>query len=127
MADEENPEIPGKKREYEVGYGKPPIETRFQPGNKLGGRPKKTLLTDAFEQMLEEKLSDPKELRRFIEAHWEKLLSKTVVSSMTLEKILDRTEGKVSQPVQVSGDLKVSLAEELQKADERVHRIKNSE
>ena len=102
---------------------------RFKPGHSgnPGGRPKKTMLTDAFEEMLDLKLSDPIQRQRFIEAHWEKLLSKTVVSSMTLEKILDRTEGKVSQPVQVSGDLKVSLAEELQKADERVHRIKNSE
>jgi Family of unknown function (DUF5681) len=31
--------IPGRKRHYEVGYGKPPVATRFQPGqsgNPLG-------------------------------------------------------------------------------------------
>lgn len=74
--------------------------------------------------MLEEKLSDPKERRRFIQAHWEKLLSTTVVSSMTLEKILDRTEGKVSQPVQVTGELTVSLSDEIRKARQRAEDVK---
>ena len=119
----ESPEQTGEKREYEVGHCKPPKEHQFKPGNPGGGRPKKTLLTDAFEQMLEEKLSDPKERARFIDAFWKKLLSKTVVSAMTLEKILERTEGKVSLPVQVTGDLTVSLAEEMRKAGERVARM----
>ena len=89
-----------------------------QSGNP-GGRPKRTLLTDVFEEMLEEKLADPDAREAFKKAHWEKLLSRTVVSSMTLEKILDRTEGKVSQPVAISGELSVSLSEEIRKARQR--------
>ena len=83
------------------------------------GRPKKNHITEAFEEMLEEKMADPEARQAFKEAHWKKLLSNTVVSSMTLEKILDRTEGKVSQPVQVSGELSVSLSDEIRKARER--------
>ena len=127
MADDKNPDI-GSERDSKTGEKLSRTahlkDYQFKSGadwkGNASGRPRKTLLTDAFEEMLEEKLNDPDERRRFIQAHWEKLLSKTVVSSMTLEKILDRTEGKVSQPVQVSGDLTVSLSDEIRKARQRV-------
>lgn len=47
MADS-NPEDTGKERDYEVGYGKPPVEHRFQKGNP--GRPKgaRNKLSDDF-------------------------------------------------------------------------------
>jgi hypothetical protein len=47
------------ERTYEVGYGKPPVATRFQPGNPGGkGRAKgsKNLKTDLIEE-LQEKIS----------------------------------------------------------------------
>ena len=93
----------------------------FMPGKSgnPSGRPKKNRITEAFEEMLEEKMADPDARQAFKEAHWKKLLSNTVVSSMTLEKILDRTEGKVSQPVAISGELSVSLSEEIRKARQR--------
>jgi hypothetical protein len=82
----------------------------FVPGDpriNKGGRPKRKWLTEAFEELLERKLSDPAEREAFIQAQWGKLLSKTVVSSMLLEKMLDRTEGKLTQPVDVSGQIDI--------------------
>jgi hypothetical protein len=95
-----------------------------QSGNP-SGRPKKTLITDVLEEMLAEKLADPAERQAFKDAHWKKMMSNTVVSSMTLEKVLDRTEGKVSQPVQVSGELTVSLSDEIRKARQRAEEGKD--
>lgn len=88
---------------------------RGQSGNP-SGRPKKKWLTEAYEEMLERKLSDPVERMAFIEAQWQKLNSKGVVSTMLLEKVLDRTEGKLTQPVDVSGEIDiVTIIEEGRK------------
>ena len=48
------------ERSYEVGYGKPPIHTRFKPGHsgcKTGGIKKPKPLSDQLEQILAEKLT----------------------------------------------------------------------
>lgn len=70
--------------------------------------------------MLEEKLSDPAERKRWKDAQWEKMIKSGVVGAMFMEKAWERTEGKVSQPVQVSGELTVSLSDEIRKARQRV-------
>lgn len=102
---------------------------QFVPGcsGNPGGRPKRAYLTEVTEEMLEEKLSDPEQRKRWKDAQWEKMLKSGVVGAMFMETAWERTEGKVAQPVRVSGDLTVSLAEELRKGDERVERIKNQE
>lgn len=89
-----------------------------QSGNP-GGRPKKTLLTEAMEELLEEKLQDPEARKQFKEAMWAKLLSGKVVGSMTLDTVLERTEGKIAQPVKMEGNLTISLADAIKEARER--------
>lgn len=42
-----------------------------------------------------------------------------IAKVMLLEKAAERLEGKVAQPVRVSGELSVSLADEIRKARER--------
>jgi hypothetical protein len=94
---------------------------RFQPGvsGNPSGRPKRKHLTEAFEEMLEEKLSDPAARAAFKEAEWAKLIGKGVVSVMLLEKMLDRTEGKLTQPVEVGGSIDImSIIEEGRKRAE---------
>lgn len=106
------------KKPFDPLIGK---ETQFKPGqsgNPLG-RPKKNWLTEATEELLEEKLSDPAERERWKNAQWEKMIKSGVVGAMFLDTAWERTEGKVAQPVRVSGELTVSLADEIRKARER--------
>jgi len=57
MVDDKKGTDPGTDRSYEVGYGKPPKHTRFQPGQSGNprGRPKgtKNLKTDLMEELSE--------------------------------------------------------------------------
>lgn len=101
----------------------------FKPGQSgnPSGRPKKSFLTEATQEMLEEKLSDPVERQKWKEAQWSKMLKHGVVGAMFMDAAWDRTEGKVAQPVRVSGELTVSLADEMRKARDRAKRISESE
>jgi hypothetical protein len=70
--------------------------------------------------MLEERLQDEQNRELFKEAMWAKLTGKGVVSVMLLEKMLDRTEGKLTQPVEVSGDIDITaIIEEGRKRAEK--------
>lgn len=107
----------GEKKAFDPSIGK---ATQFKPGeiHNPTGRPKKSILTDVHEEMLAEKLTDPAFREQFKEAQWAKLLAKGVVSAMTLDKLWERTEGKVTQPVDVN--MSLSLAERMEKAKDRV-------
>ena len=126
MAEEVNPpENAGISEKYSAV----PEELRpfcFKPGQSgnPAGRPKKSWLTEATEELLAEKMSDPKERKRWKDAQWSKMLKTGVVGAMFMDAAWDRTEGKVAQPVRVSGELTVSLSDELRKARERADKIK---
>lgn len=94
---------------------------KFKPGQSgnPNGRPKKKWLTEVTEELLEEKLSDPAFRATYKEALWKKLLSERVVGSMTLEKVWERTEGKVAQDLNLNGELALSISERMAKARER--------
>ena len=77
-----------------------------------GGRPKKTPLTEALRETLE----DPTEAERLIKA----ALRMARRNSGFLREIWDRAEGKVSQPVKMSGNVPVELAERIAEARKRV-------
>jgi len=91
----------------------------FMPGQSgnPGGRPKRPWLTEATEEMLAEKLEDPKERKRWKDAQWEKMLKSGVVGAMFMDVAWERTEGKVTQPVDVN--VNITLRERMKKAEER--------
>jgi hypothetical protein len=93
----------------------------FMPGQSgnPGGVPKNKWLSDVTEEMLEEKLKDPKFREQYKDSLWKKLLAQGVVSAMTLDKIWERTEGKVTQTVDVNGTLNITISERMRKAKER--------
>lgn len=104
-------------------------DTRIKPGevrNPQGINNKRPWLTEVTEEMLQEKLVDPTYRKQYKESLWQNMISGKVVGAMTRDTVWDRTEGKVAQPVRVSGELTVSLAEEMRKARGRVAKIKES-
>ena len=67
-------------------------------------------------ELLDEIASDPERREQFKQSILQKLLAKGVVSAMTLDKLWERHEGKVTQPVQVDGNLNLTLSERFERA-----------
>ena len=118
-----SPENSEHNREYSPEF-KAKTWKPGQSGNP-GGRPKKTLLTEMTAELLEEIASDPVKRQAFKESMLMKLMAKGVVSAMTLDKLWERHEGKVVQPVQVDGELNLTLSERFSKAREAKQNAKD--
>jgi hypothetical protein len=87
--------------------GRPENLTPWKPGQSgnPGGRPKRKPLTDKLLEVLE----DPKELEVLVRV-WLKQAQKGSV--MHLREILDRVEGRVPQPLSVSGHVTHEMTDE---------------
>lgn len=97
----------------------------FKPGQSgnPGGRPKRKWLTDVTEELLEEKLSDPQYRADYKEQLWQKLLSGRVVGAMTLDRVWERTEGKIPQSLELNGEITITLSERIEKARAKLNDI----
>ena len=86
-----------------------------------GGRPRRKWMTDLAEELLEERLENSPEYRQqYKEMLWANMLSNKVVGAMTRDSVWERTEGKVSQPVDLNGNISVlTISERMQKARKR--------
>ena len=91
---------------------------QFQPGQSgnPGGRPKKRVISDLYEEML----SDPEFVGEVKSSIRKMVLSGRMVGQLLLKEMTERTEGKVVQPVEA--DINVSsLAERMALAEKRVN------
>jgi hypothetical protein len=96
------PQEPGINRES-VGYGKPPAEHQFKPGNRAnpGGRPKGDSLTSIVREVLAEQIdsaADRKRLRKVAEAI---VTAAESGNPKVIQQLWDRVDGKV--PDRIAG------------------------
>ena len=101
----ENRQLSGKAR------------TQFKPGQSgnPGGRPKKLRVTKIMEQIARSK--DGKELLH--QAITDIIAKRGMAAVLMIREMAERLEGKVTQPVEMSGELILSLAESVKSARER--------
>lgn len=97
-----------------------PFQAGFDERRNLGGRPKRKWLTDVWDEMLEEKLSNPDDRAAYKESTWRKMLAGNVVSAMTTDRVVERTEGKLPTNVDVTGNISVTLSDRMARAEERL-------
>lgn len=104
-----DPEEQGINRE--IGYGKPPDSSRFRPGQSgnPGGRPKGRSLTALIREALEREQVAPESEgggstgKTGAEALAEVIVGRALKGQFLFAKeVLDRTEGKVRQQLDVS-------------------------
>ncbi len=97
---------PQNRRKTGAGCGGivPPVEYRFKPGQSgnPGGRPKSKLVTQAYQELLEE--VDRKSGKTFAQIIAEKVIREALNNNLAaVKEITDRTEGKAAQAVVVGG------------------------
>lgn len=95
----------------------------FQPGNKIGhrfkkgesgnpgGRPKKKPLTEIYEEIL----ADPKTRESVKQQIIQTMTSKGMAGVLERREAAERTEGKVTQSVEVSGSITLEQVLESRK------------
>ncbi len=93
------------------GYG----WKKGQSGNP-GGRPKKKPVTEIFEEILAS-TQDREAVKQQVK---QTLTSKGMAGVLLLREAAERTEGKVAQPVEIDGQISLSLAETIQERRKRL-------
>jgi hypothetical protein len=84
----------------------------FAPGQSgnPSGRPKKKPISDLYEEIL----NDPEEMAKIRAAVVKSLTKGNMAMVLQLREMTDRVEGKVTQPIEHSGE--VTLADRISKA-----------
>jgi hypothetical protein len=108
--------VPRKRHIIDPATG---VNTQFKKGNPGGGRPRKNHITKIYEKILK----NAKNREEIEQAIFETLKSGRMAGVLLLREAAERTEGKVSQEVEVSGnitmisdeELRLKLVEKLQK------------
>ena len=108
---------------YPVGYGKPPVSTRFKPGQSGNphGRPRGTLnvatvLANELRQRVVINENGQRTTVTKLEAALKQIANKSAAGDLTAARFLLMLEGKIEETLQAGATAKTSLAD----ADQRV-------
>jgi hypothetical protein len=90
----------------------------WKPGESgnPAGRPKRKLITEMYEEIL----NDPEHIAAIKEATVKSLRKGNMAMVLQLKEMADRTEGKVTQPIEA--DVTVNLADAIAEARKRAGR-----
>lgn len=91
--------------------------TRFKPGvsGNPSGRPRKRPITKIYERIFAKR----KNQKDIEETVLRIILGGRMASVLQLREMAERVEGKVVQPVEMSGEVNLTLSERLTRARER--------
>lgn len=98
----------------------PEMEARkWQPGQSgnPGGRPKRKPITEMFERILANE-QNAEEIQEAVRQIFNQKSGMAKV--LLLEKMAERLEGKVSQPVDANVNVNLSISERLRRAEQRL-------
>jgi hypothetical protein len=93
-------------------------ETQFQPGNQAAAG-RRGPITKLMEEIFEHAESSDAIKAQMLKT----LTSKGMAGVLLLKEAADRIEGKVTQPMEIEGEIRVSVTEAMAKARERALKV----
>lgn len=111
-------EDPGNKKENKKTLNPEFVDAMWKPGQSgnPSGRPKKKPITEMYERIL----NDPENVAAIEKATISALRKGNMAMVLQLREMADRTEGKVTQPIEA--DISVNLADAIAEARKRAGR-----
>lgn len=87
-----------------------------QSGNP-SGRPKKRPISEIYERIME----NPENVGLIEAAVLKTILAGKMAAQLTLKEMAERIEGKVTQPVDVNGELTLTLSDRIERARQKLN------
>lgn len=87
------------------------------PSPNPGGRPKKRPISEIYERIME----NPENVGLIEAAVLKTILAGKMAAQLTLKEMAERIEGKVTQPVDVNGELTLTLSDRIEKARQKLN------
>lgn len=91
----------------------------FMPGQSgnPSGRPKKRPISEIYERIME----NPENVGLIEAAVLKTILAGKMAAQLTLKEMAERIEGKVTQPVDVNGELTLTLSDRIERARQKLN------
>lgn len=96
---------------------KPYLWKAGDPSPNPSGRPKKRPISEIYERIME----NPENVGLIEAAVLKTILAGKMAAQLTLKEMAERIEGKVTQPVDVNGELTLTLSDRIERARQKLN------